>query len=108
MKKEKYINAVVGPQSYHEINKIILDIENSNTKVNLTEFEVIEKFDHLNLVKNSNSKISSFLTIQEGCDKFCKFCVVPILEDQNILDRTQRLYLKQNNLLTTGHRKLFY
>ena len=77
LKKEKYINAVVGPQSYHEINKIILDIENSNTKVNLTEFEVIEKFDHLNLVKNSNSKISSFLTIQEGCDKFCKFCVVP-------------------------------
>jgi len=77
LKKEKYINAVVGPQSYHEINKIILDIENSNKKVNLTEFEVIEKFDQLNLVKNSNSKISSFLTIQEGCDKFCKFCVVP-------------------------------
>jgi len=77
LKKEKYINAVVGPQSYHEINKIILDIENSNKKVNSTEFEVIEKFDQLNLVKNSNSKISSFLTIQEGCDKFCKFCVVP-------------------------------
>ena len=77
LKKEKYINAVVGPQSYHEINKIILDIENKNTKVNSTEFEVIEKFDQLNLVKNSNSKISSFLTIQEGCDKFCKFCVVP-------------------------------
>ena len=77
LKKEKYINAVVGPQSYHEINKIILDIENKNTKVNATEFEVIKKFDQLNLVKNSNSKISSFLTIQEGCDKFCKFCVVP-------------------------------
>ena len=77
LKKEKYINAVVGPQSYHEINKIILDIENRNIKINSTEFEVIEKFDQLNLVKNSNSKISSFLTIQEGCDKFCKFCVVP-------------------------------
>ena len=77
LQKEKYIDAVIGPQSYHEINKIILDIENKNTKVNSTEFEVIEKFDQLNLVKNSNSKISSFLTIQEGCDKFCKFCVVP-------------------------------
>jgi len=77
LEKEKYINAVVGPQSYHEINKIILDIENNNKRVNSTEFEVIEKFDQLNLVKNSNSKISSFLTIQEGCDKFCKFCVVP-------------------------------
>jgi tRNA-2-methylthio-N6-dimethylallyladenosine synthase len=77
LQREKYINAVVGPQSYHEINKIILDIERKNIKINSTEFEVIEKFDQLNLVKNSNSKISSFLTIQEGCDKFCKFCVVP-------------------------------
>ncbi len=77
LKKEKYINAVVGPQSYHEINKTILDIEKNHAKVNITEFEVIEKFDQLNLVKNLNSKVSSFLTIQEGCDKFCKFCVVP-------------------------------
>ena len=46
-------------------------------KINHTEFEPIEKFDELNLTKNSNSKVSSFITIQEGCDKFCKFCVVP-------------------------------
>ena len=77
LQKEKYIDAVVGPQSYHAINKIILNTENKRTKINLTEFQVIEKFDQLNLIKNSNSNISSFLTIQEGCDKFCKFCVVP-------------------------------
>ena len=77
LQKEKYIDAVVGPQSYHEINKIILNIEKKNKKNNFTEFNVIKKFDQLNLVKNSHSKISSFLTIQEGCDKFCKFCVVP-------------------------------
>mgnify|MGYP007000458711 len=58
LKKEKYIDAVVGPQSYHEINKIILNTENENTKVNSTEFEVIKKFDQLNIVKNTNSKIS--------------------------------------------------
>ena len=45
--------------------------------MNFTTFDVIEKFDNFNLVKNSNSNISSFVTIQEGCDKFCKFCVVP-------------------------------
>ena len=59
------------------LNKIILESENKNKRINSTEFNVIEKFDQLNLVKNSDNKISSFLTIQEGCDKFCKFCVVP-------------------------------
>ena len=98
LEKEKYINAVIGPQSYHEINKIILDIENKNTKTNSTEFEVIKKFDQLNVVKNTNSKISSFLTIQEGCDKFCKFCVVPYTRGpeysrpfKSIIDEAERL-----------------
>ena len=77
LEREKYIDAIVGPQSYHEINKIILSIKDKDKKINLTEFEAIEKFDELKLIKNSNSKVSSFLTIQEGCDKFCSFCVVP-------------------------------
>ena len=77
LQKEKYIDAVLGPQSYQKINDVILKLENKNKKINSTEFEVIEKFDQLNIIKNSNSKISSYLTIQEGCDKFCKFCVVP-------------------------------
>ncbi len=77
LKKEKYIDAVVGPQSYHKINQIILNLENDTKKINQTEFEPIEKFDELNLTKNYNTKVSSFITIQEGCDKFCKFCVVP-------------------------------
>ena len=47
LKKEKYIDAVVGPQSYHEINKLILDIENKQTKINSTEFEVIENLINL-------------------------------------------------------------
>ena len=66
----------MGPQSYHKIKKFLIDIEKSE-KFNLTEFEVIEKFDNLNSLKNSDNKVSTFLTIQEGCDKFCKFCVVP-------------------------------
>ena len=75
--REKYIDGVIGPQSYHRIPVIIEEIESKKKRFNSTEFEVIEKFDNLNLVKNSNSKISAFLTIQEGCDKFCNFCVVP-------------------------------
>ena len=77
LKRENYIDAVIGPQSYHRLNETILKLERETKKINTTDFEVIEKFDTLNLIKNSNNKISSFLTIQEGCDKFCKFCVVP-------------------------------
>ena len=77
LNREKYIDGVIGPQSYHQIPEIIKKIENDRSKINSTEFEVVEKFDILNLTRNSNSKISSFLTIQEGCDKFCNFCVVP-------------------------------
>ena len=77
LQKEKYIDAVIGPQSYHQINSIIKKIEKDKEKIISSDFDVIEKFDNLNTTKNSNNNISSFLTIQEGCDKFCKFCVVP-------------------------------
>ena len=77
LKKEKYIDAVIGPQSYHKINDTILNLEKKLKTINVTEFDVIEKFDSLNSLKNTDNKISSYLTIQEGCDKFCKFCVVP-------------------------------
>ena len=77
LKRETYIDAVIGPQSIHRFNETISKIENNYKKVNSTHFDVIDKFDTLNSIKNSKNKISSFLTVQEGCDKFCKFCVVP-------------------------------
>ena len=77
LKRNSYIDGVIGPQSYHLIPKMIKEIEDKKNKINNTEFDVIEKFDKLNLLRNTNSNISSFLTIQEGCDKFCHFCVVP-------------------------------
>ena len=76
LKREPFIDVVIGPQSYHKINKILNNFQ-QNKKEDETEFETIAKFDLLKKIKNSNSKVSSFLTIQEGCDKFCNFCVVP-------------------------------
>jgi tRNA-2-methylthio-N6-dimethylallyladenosine synthase len=106
LQKEKYIDAVVGPQSYHEINRIILDIENKHTKINSTEFEVIEKFDKFNLVKNSNSRVSSFLTIQEGCDKFCKFCVVPYTRGPEYSRSFSEIMSEAKQLVNNGSQEI--
>jgi tRNA-2-methylthio-N6-dimethylallyladenosine synthase len=77
LKREPYIDIVIGPQSYHKINDVILKHTSSKKKEEETEFDTISKFNYLSKIKNENSKVSSFLTIQEGCDKFCHFCVVP-------------------------------
>jgi len=77
IKREPYIDMVIGPQSYHKINDLILNYQRKKKKINETEFEVINKFDELTKNPNLSNKISSYLTIQEGCDKFCHFCVVP-------------------------------
>ncbi len=76
LKREPFIDVVIGPQSYHKINKILDNFQKNKKEVE-TEFDTINKFDCLNKTKNLDSKVSSFLTIQEGCDKFCHFCVVP-------------------------------
>ena len=76
LKREPYIDVVIGPQSYHKINNILNNIQ-KNKKEDETEFDTIAKFDLFEKTKNSDSKVSAFLTIQEGCDKFCHFCVVP-------------------------------
>ena len=77
LKREPYIDLIIGPQSYHKINDTILNFIEKKKKIEQTEFDAISKFKYFNKIKNDSGKISSFLTIQEGCDKFCHFCVVP-------------------------------
>ena len=77
LKREPYIDMVVGPQSYHKINDAIQNYTKNKKKEEETEFDTISKFNYLSKIQNKDSKVSSFLTIQEGCDKFCHFCVVP-------------------------------
>ena len=77
LKREPYIDLVIGPQSYHKINDTILSHIQKKKKMEETEFDAISKFKYFSKIKNEAGKVSSFLTIQEGCDKFCHFCVVP-------------------------------
>ena len=77
LKREPYIDLLIGPQSYHKINDMILNHVKEKKKKEETEFDTISKFKYFSKIKNNSGKISSFLTVQEGCDKFCHFCVVP-------------------------------
>ena len=77
LKREPYIDLIIGPQSYHKLNNQIENYLNKQKKIDETEFDAVSKFNYLNKVINSSNKVSSFLTVQEGCDKFCHFCVVP-------------------------------
>ena len=77
LKREPYIDLVIGPQAYHKINDKIEEYLVKQKKLDDTEFDAASKFNFFNKIKNTSSKVSSYLTIQEGCDKFCHFCVVP-------------------------------
>ena len=106
LKRDSYIDMVIGPQSYHEINDKILNYCRENKKINLTEFNVVKKFDELEKIKNSDSKISSFLTIQEGCDKFCNFCVVPYTRGPEYSRPFDQIIKEAKNLVENGSKEI--
>jgi tRNA-2-methylthio-N6-dimethylallyladenosine synthase len=106
LKKEKYIDAVIGPQSYHQINDMISKLEKKTKPINITEFDVIEKFDSLNSLKNTDNKISAFLTVQEGCNKFCKFCVVPYTRGAEYSRSIKELVTEASQLVENGAKEI--
>ena len=106
LKREKYIDAVIGPQSYHQLKETLLKIERSKEKVNYTEFHVEDKFDNLNLIKNHSNDISAFLSIQEGCNKFCKFCVVPYTRGPEYSRSINELLNECKDLVNNGAREI--
>ena len=106
LEREKYIDAIIGPQSFHNLNQIIKNIEKKSLRENSTSFDVKEKFDTLNNFKNSDNSVSSFLTIQEGCDKFCKFCVVPYTRGAEFSRPTKELIEEAKDLAKNGAKEI--
>ena len=106
LEKEKYVDAVVGPQSYQNINSLIKNIEFKNKKIDFTEFEADKKFDQLIKLKNKRNKVSAFLTIQEGCDKFCKFCVVPYTRGPEISRPFKDILNESKQLVGNGAKEI--
>ena len=105
LKREPYIDLVIGPQSYHKINDKILNYR-GDQKIEETEFDAVSKFEYLSRIKNNSSETSAFLTVQEGCDKFCHFCVVPFTRGPEYSRPFNQIINEANNLANQGAREL--
>ena len=106
IKREPYIDIVIGPQSYHKINDSILNHIKKKEKEEQTDFDTILKFDYFDKIRNNNSKVSSFLTIQEGCDKFCKFCVVPYTRGPEYSRSFYKIINEAKQLIKNGSKEI--
>ena len=106
LKREPYIDIVIGPQSYHKINDTILSHLKNSKKEEETEFDSISKFNYLSKIKNKDSNVSSFLTIQEGCDKFCHFCVVPYTRGPEYSRPFEQIISEAKELIESGAKEI--
>jgi len=106
LKREPYIDLVIGPQSYHKINDTILNHIEKKKKIEETEFDAISKFEYLQKIKNESKGASSFLTIQEGCDKFCHFCVVPYTRGPEYSRPFKQIIDEAKNLVDNGAQEI--
>ena len=105
MKREPYIDIILGPQSYHKVNDLLKN-HIASLKQEETEFDTISKFGYFDKIKNNNDKISAFLTIQEGCDKFCHFCVVPYTRGPEYSRPFNKIILEAEQLIKNGAKEI--
>ena len=105
IKREPYIDMVIGPQSYHKINGLLKNFTKKN-KNEETDFDTVKKFEYLDMIKNKSNKVSSFLTIQEGCDKFCNFCVVPFTRGPEYSRPFDKIISESETLISNGVKEI--
>ena len=105
LKREPYIDIVIGPQSYHKINEVLKKFVPNEQKEE-TEFDAISKFEHFDKIENKGNKISAFLTIQEGCDKFCHFCVVPFTRGPEYSRPLSKILYEAETLIKNGAKEI--
>ena len=104
-KREPFIDIVIGPQSYNKINDVISNHLRTN-KIEETDIDTIEKFNHFDNIKNTSNSVSSFLTIQEGCDKFCHFCVVPFTRGPEYSRPFSKIIKEAEQLVSNGVKEI--
>ena len=105
LKREPYIDIVIGPQSYHKINEVLKKFIPNEQKEE-TEFDTISKFEYFDKIENKGNKVSAFLTIQEGCDKFCYFCVVPFTRGPEYSRPLRKILCEADTLIKNGAKEI--
>jgi tRNA-2-methylthio-N6-dimethylallyladenosine synthase len=111
LRRAPYIDIVLGPQTYHRLPEMVARAHRASAAGNRaggvleTDFPVESKFDHLP-PKRSETGVSAFLSIQEGCDKFCTFCVVPYTRGAEFSRRVAQIVAEAESLVAGGVREL--
>jgi len=100
-----YVDIVLGPQSYHKLPEMVARAGRTGRAVVETEFPVEEKFDFLPEA-SAPQGLTAFLTIQEGCDKFCSFCVVPYTRGAEYSRAVNAVLAEARKLVGQGTREI--
>jgi tRNA-2-methylthio-N6-dimethylallyladenosine synthase len=108
LRRQKAVDLVVGPQSYHRLPELLGESA-LGARLTDTDFAVEDKF---NLLPTPNREqirargVSAFVTVQEGCDKFCSFCVVPYTRGAEVSRKVEDIILESENLASAGVREI--
>jgi len=95
-----YVDIVFGPQSYHRLPEMVKEIRRDRVKLSVTDMPEIEKFDHL--PKPKVKGLTGYVTIMEGCDKFCTFCIVPYTRGAEISRPSEDILAECLQLIEAG------
>ncbi|GFZ79503.1 tRNA-2-methylthio-N(6)-dimethylallyladenosine synthase [Rickettsiales bacterium] len=100
-----FVDIVVGPQSIHTLPDLIKQLKQKNPKLIKLDFPAVTKFDYLP-EENLPQGVSAFLSIQEGCDKFCRFCVVPYTRGAEYSRPVNEIYREALQLAAGGAKEI--
>ncbi len=105
MRRQPAVDLVVGPQTYHRLPAMEAAVR-AGARVVDTDFPEEDKFDHLPRGPRAGRGPTAFLTVQEGCDKFCAFCVVPYTRGTEVSRPVARLLADARDLVERGVREI--
>ncbi|OQM74828.1 tRNA (N6-isopentenyl adenosine(37)-C2)-methylthiotransferase MiaB [Manganibacter manganicus] len=108
MRRAPAVDLVVGPQTYHRLPAVLEKVR-SGGKVVETDYALDDKFEHLPQPKRAELArrgVTAFLTVQEGCDKFCTFCVVPYTRGSEVSRPVAQIVAEAERLVEAGVREV--